>query len=169
MTRRPTVNFMNQGTANKIASGEPDAKDYCPSCGIRLKYTSRLNDFFCSQCGYVRREGKPVSFIVDGPNYNDRRKGPLKSSSSGSSAAAADDSSNLFMTPISKTRSQESLEDSRRRRIQGYDNDIKHFEKLGYNIIDSYEHVPTDNSTFDSNEAKGSFSNLASNRRMYFH
>ncbi len=33
MTRRPTVNFMNQGTANKIANGEPDAKDYCPSCG----------------------------------------------------------------------------------------------------------------------------------------
>lgn len=171
-SRRTSVNNMDRRSNNRaLSNSEPNPKDYCPSCSVRLKYSSRLNDFFCSQCGFVRNQGERISFIVDGPNPpdNNKRKGPLTSASSGSSAAAADvNNNNIFIRPITKSRSQQSLEDSRRRHLQGYDNDMKRLEMMGYNIVDSYEHITTDNSTYDSNEARGSFSNLQCNRRMYF-
>ena len=160
--------------SHRAVNNEPNAKDYCPSCSVRLKYSSRMNDFFCSSCGFVRKEGKHVSFIIDGHNYSDnnKRKGPLSSDSISAAPLTADEIEMMKIRPLpgqaGMNRTQESLERDRRRNLQVYDSDMQRLATKGYNVVASEEHILNDNNTYAANEAKGSFSNLKSNRRMYF-
>lgn len=167
-SRRTFVNNMD-GRSYRAVNSEPNPKDFCPSCSVRLKYSARLNTFLCTQCGWSRSE-KPIAFIVNGPDYNNRIKGPLRSSDS--SVITADELENMKIRPLpgqaGMNRTQLSLERDRRRNLQYYDNDLRRFAEQGYNIVDVQEHVINDNSTFNSDEMRGSFSNSQSNRRMYF-
>jgi hypothetical protein len=173
MVRRSSAvnnNFLNQRRTVAANNSEPDAKNYCIYCGIRLHYSARLNNFFCSQCGFTRKGDKFVIDDVPNSEDNNRRKGPLTSDSNGSNATP-EEFENMKIKPLPNqmSRSRQSFEDTRRRSFQGYDNDMKRLEKMGYNIVNSYEHIPADNgSTYDSNEARGSFANLQSQRRVYY-
>jgi len=171
VSRRSTVNNMDRG--NRPLNNEPNPKDYCPSCSLRLKYTSRLNDFFCTQCGFVRREGKPIAFVIDGPNPpdNSKRKGPLTLSSD-TSVVTDEELELMKMKPLpglaGMNRSQQSLERNSRRNLQVNDSELQRFAEKAYNIVNSEEHIIHDNLSYDPNELKGSFSNLTSQRRIYY-
>jgi len=170
MLNRHFVNNMDRST--RALNNEPNPKDYCPSCSVRLKYSSRLNDFFCSDCGYVRKEGKPIAFVIDGTNYpGNKRKGPLSSDSN--SAVPTDAEIEMMkLKPLpgqaGMNRSQQSLERNSRRNLQGLDSDMQRLANADYSFQMSEEHIINDNLSYDPNELKGSFSNLQSNRRVYF-